>query len=208
MTVYDVVVIGGGINGTAIARDAAIRGLSVALLERDDLGSQTSSWSSRMIHGGLRYLEQLDFRLVRESLREREILFSLAPHLVRPMHITIPVFADSTRNRLTLRTGMLLYDVFSPRKSVPRHEVLSRDQVIDRVPGLRRDGLRGAVAYTDGQVELSERLCVELALDAERHGAVVHTKTAVTGIEIADARATAVMVDREGGTQRFGARCV
>jgi glycerol-3-phosphate dehydrogenase len=205
---WDLIVIGAGINGLAITRDAAVRGLRVMLLERDDLGCETTAWSSRMIHGGLRYLEQFDVRLVRESLREREILFQTASHLVRPIRIVVPIFDDSTRGRLTVRTGMVLYDLLSAGKSVPRHEALSRERVTEMLPGLRRDGLRGGVAYTDGQVELSERLCVELALDAERHGAAICTKTKATRIETRNGRATAVVANARGRTVRLGARCV
>lgn len=205
----DLVVIGGGINGLAIARDAAVRGLRVTLVERDDVGCETSNWSSRMIHGGLRYLERLDLRLVRESLREREVLFRTAPHLVRPMRILIPVYRESTRSWSTIRAGMVLYDLLSYGKSVASHEVLRRDQVIEMMPGLRRTGLLGAVAYTDGQVEFSERLCVELALDAERHGADLRTKTTVTGIDVTTDESAVVCVESGEGTDySIHARCV
>lgn len=168
---YDLVVVGAGINGVAIARDAARRGLRVAVVERDDIGAETSSWSSRMIHGGLRYLEQYDLRLVRESLVERELLFRNAGHLVRPMRLLIPIYRDSTRSPRLVKIGMALYDVLSYGKSVDHHHTVPTADVAAQFPGLRQDGLLAALTYTDGQVECSERLCVEQALDAAAHGA-------------------------------------
>ena len=103
---FDLIVIGAGINGAGIARDAAARGLRVALVEREDIGSGTSNWSGRLIHGGLRYLEQGDVRLVRESLRERERLFSLAPHLVKPVPVMMPFYGYNKRPKWTVRVGM------------------------------------------------------------------------------------------------------
>ena len=118
---YDLIIIGAGINGAGIARDAAMRGLSVLLLDKNDLGSGTSSWSTRLIHGGLRYLEHGELGLVRESLRERETLLKIAPHLVHPIPIVIPILNGSRRKKSTIRAGMVLYDLLSLQKSVPRH---------------------------------------------------------------------------------------
>src|SRR5690349_9210676 len=133
---FDVVIIGAGINGAGIARDAAMRGLQVLLIEKGDPGAGTTSASTRLIHGGLRYLEHFEFRLVRESLREREILLRIAPHLVRPLAIAIPIYKHSKRVRLTIRAGMILYDLLSWRKSLPRHRMLSRAETRERWPGL------------------------------------------------------------------------
>lgn len=191
----DLLIVGGGVNGLAVARDAAARGLDVLLVERDDLGAETSSWSSRMIHGGLRYLEQLDLRLVHESLRERETLFQRAPHLVKPMDIVIPIYGDSTRNRAVVNAGMILYDLLSWRKTVSPFRPLSRKATLAQNPGLRSGGLKGAVRYTDGQVELSERLCVELALDAVRHGATIITHRAVTDLRTETGAVRATLSD-------------
>lgn len=179
---FDIVVIGAGINGVAIARDAALRGFKVAIVERDDIGAETSSWSSRMIHGGLRYLEQFDFRLVRESLREREYLFRNGSHLVHPMSLLIPIYDESTRGSFVIKTGMYLYDLLSYGKSVENHSSINAKQLISRVPGLRQDGLKGAISYVDGQVEISERLCVEQALDAIENGADLLLRHDVTRI--------------------------
>ncbi len=179
--VFDLIVIGAGINGAGIARDAAARGLRVALVEKEDIGSGTSSWSGRLIHGGLRYLEQGDVALVRESLRERELLFRLAPHLVKPVPLMIPFYQHNRRSSLTLRAGMVLYDVLSFDKSVGRHTVLSRDETIKRFPDINTDGLSGAAIFYDGQVVWSERLCTEVALAAHADGAQIYTHSTVNG---------------------------
>src|ERR1044071_2845057 len=121
----DVIIIGAGINGAGIARDASMRGLKVLLLDKSDVGSGTTSASTRLIHGGLRYLEHFEFGLVRESLRERETLLRIAPHLVRPLAITIPIYRDGGRGWATILAGMIAYDLLSWRKSLPRHRMLS-----------------------------------------------------------------------------------
>src|SRR6476659_9743850 len=114
--VWDLVVIGAGINGAGIARDAAMRGLSVLLLDKGDIGGGTSAASTRLIHGGLRYFEHFEFGLVRESLRERETLLRIASHLVRPLRITIPIYEGGQRGRLTIRAGLVAYDLLSWEK--------------------------------------------------------------------------------------------
>jgi glycerol-3-phosphate dehydrogenase len=172
---FDVIVIGAGINGAGIARDAAMRGLEVLLLDKGDVGSGTSSWSTRLIHGGLRYLEHGEFGLVRESLRERETLFRISPHLVRPLPLLIPVYKRGRRGRWTVRTGMFVYDVLSFDKTLPRHQMLSPAQALERYPGLNPSGLAGAALYYDAQVEFAERLVLENALSAIEHGAKVIT---------------------------------
>ncbi|HEY3487206.1 MAG TPA: FAD-dependent oxidoreductase, partial [Gammaproteobacteria bacterium] len=123
---FDVIVIGAGINGAGIARDAALRGLKVMLIDKGDIGGGTSSWSTRLIHGGLRYLEHGEFGLVRESLRERETLLRIAPHLVRPLPILVPIYKDARRGLWTMRAGMWAYDLLSLDKKLPRHRLLSR----------------------------------------------------------------------------------
>jgi glycerol-3-phosphate dehydrogenase len=172
-TTFDVIIIGTGINGAGIARDAAMRGLQVLLLDKGDIGSGTTSWSTRLIHGGLRYLEYAAFGLVRESLREREILFHIAPHLVKSLPMLLPIYERAARGPLMIRAGMIAYDLLSLDKSLPRHRMLTRDQALAAAPGLNRNGLRGAALYYDSQVEFAERLAVENALSARAHGAVV-----------------------------------
>src|SRR6266545_6773489 len=121
---YDVVVIGGGMAGAGVARDLALRGISVALVDKDDFAYGTTSRSSKLIHGGLRYLEMFDFGLVRESLRERETLQKLAPHVVRPLPFLVPIYGDSSRSLIEVRIGMKLYDWLTPGRDRERYRVL------------------------------------------------------------------------------------
>ena len=179
---FDLIVIGAGINGAGIARDAAARGLSVALVEMKDIGNGTSNYSGRLIHGGLRYLEQADLPLVRESLRERERLFRLAPHLVKPIATMIPFYEHNRRSSWTLRAGMIAYDILSWDKSTASHFVLSRDETLERFAGLDPAGLTGSAVYMDGQVVWSERLCVEVVLAAHADGAKIYTYAEVDGL--------------------------
>src|SRR5262245_53630613 len=177
---FDLIVVGAGINGTGIARDAALRSLRVLLLDKGDIGSGTTSWSSRLIHGGLRYLEHGEIGLVRESLRERERLLHLAPHLVKPLPLLIPLYHGARRGSWLIRAGMVAYDLLSFDKSLDRHRMLSPDEAIERAPGLGRVGLKGAALYYDAQVEYAERLAVENALAARQAGATILTYARVT----------------------------
>ena len=179
---FDVIVIGAGINGAGIARDAAMRGLKVLLIDKSDIGSGTSSASTRLIHGGLRYLEHFEFGLVRESLRERETLLRIAPHLVRPLPITIPIYKQSQRGPVTIRAGMIVYDLLSFTKSLPRHRMLSRRETLEQLPGLNPEGLLGSALYFDAQVEFAERLVLENVLAASERGAEVYTYAPVTNL--------------------------
>ncbi|MFM2720187.1 glycerol-3-phosphate dehydrogenase/oxidase [Microbacterium mcarthurae (nom. nud.)] len=172
---FDVLVVGGGINGVAIAREAATRGLSVALIERGDLAVGTSSWNSRLIHGGLRYLEHGEIPLVYESLHDRECLFRIAPHLVTPLPFVVPLYGHNHLPGWMFRIGLLMYDVLSLRKSVPAHRYLGRKAIDTELPGLEKDRLSGAVRYYDGQVTYPERLVIETALSAADSGAVIGT---------------------------------
>jgi len=200
---YDVIIIGGGINGAGIARDAAMRGLKVLLIEKGELGCATTSASTRLIHGGLRYLEHFEFGLVRESLREREILLRIAPHLVKPLAIVIPIYKQSKRGRLTIRAGMMLYDLLSRSKSLPRHRMLSRAETLERWPGLNPQGLVSSALYYDAQVEFPERLVVENVRSAEQFGAEVLTHTRVTNLTVADGKASGVEFVGEDGRKQF-----
>jgi glycerol-3-phosphate dehydrogenase len=189
---YDVVIIGAGINGAGIARDAAMRGLTVLVIEKGELGAGTTSASTRLIHGGLRYLEHFEFGLVYESLRERETLLRIAPDLVRPLAIAIPIYKQNRRGRLTLRAGMILYDLLSWRKSLPRHRMLSRDETLERWPGLNPEGLVGSALYYDAQVEFPERLVLANVVSAREFGAEVLTHTRVTNLVVEDGRVSGV----------------
>ncbi len=170
---FDLIVIGGGVNGCGISWDAALRGLRVLLLEKEDFGWATSAWNSRLIHGGLKYLEKYDVRLVRESLREREWMLHAAPHLVIPLRFVLPFYSRNAHPKLMLRTGLVAYDALSFDKSTPNHRVHSPRQTLDLIPGLNQEGLQGSGTYYDGQVPYSERLVVETAVAAAAGGAVV-----------------------------------
>ncbi len=172
-TDYDLIVIGGGVNGAGIARDAACRGLRTCLLEKGDFCSETSRWSSRLIHGGLRYLEHFELGLVYESLHERENLLRIAPHLVHPLQLLIPVYRGARRGRWTIAAGMMLYDLLSVGKTLPRHRMLNRNETLDLAPGINTDGLLASATYYDAQVTFAERLVFENILAAKKAGADV-----------------------------------
>ena len=196
---FDLIVIGGGINGAAIAREAALSGHSVLLLEREDFCAGTSAASTRLIHGGLRYLEHAEIALVRESLAERERLLRTAPHLVEPLEIVLPLTAQSRRGPLTIRLGMWLYDLLSAGKSLPRHRMLDRGGILDALPGLDAATLVGGAAYYDAQVRFPERLVVENVLDAGDNGATVASHTAAREIVVENGRVVGVKFDGAGG---------
>jgi glycerol-3-phosphate dehydrogenase len=198
---FDVLVIGGGITGTGAALDAASRGLRVALVEARDLASGTSSRSSKLIHGGLRYLEQFDFKLVYEALRERDLLVSkLAPHLVKPVSFMYPLYKKVVE-RPYVGAGLVLYDAMEgPRRPVPHHRHLSARGALKRAPALSPDRLAGAMLYYDAQVD-DARHTLTVARTAAAHSAVVATRVSAVGLlrEAGPAR-------EAGGTRVTGAR--
>lgn len=196
-TAYDVLVVGGGVNGLAVAWDLVRSGARVLVVDKGDWGSGTSSWSSRMIHGGLKYLEKFDVPLVRESLRDREWLLQSAPHLVKPLPFVLPFYRGGAHSALALRAGMVLYDVLSYDKSVPRHRTFSRRRTIEMLPGIRTEGLQGSARYYDAQVEYSERLCVELMLAARDAGADTLSYARVTGLTTDGPRVTGAEIRDE-----------
>ncbi len=177
---FDLLIIGGGITGAGAARDAAHRGLRVALLDQSDLASGTSSRSSKLVHGGLRYLEQGEFSLVFEAVAERRILQEIAPHLVNPLPFLFPVYDTSRRGVFSINVGMWLYDGLSLFRSPKIHKKLSVKEVREAEPQLRSKGLKGAPVYYDCATD-DARLTLETALDAEARGAVIATYTRVTG---------------------------
>lgn len=202
---YDLIVVGGGINGAAIAREAALSGLSVVLFERDDIGGATTAASTRLIHGGLRYLEHAEIRLVYESLHERERLLELAPHLVRPLELALPLYRGAKRGRWQVGLGLTLYDLLAFGSRLPRHRMLGREALRARLPGLAAEGLSGGAVYWDAQVEYPERLVVELVLDAVDNGAALHTHSPVTRVRTENARVTGVEWRDVDGSERFTA---
>src|SRR5437660_9194272 len=193
----DLLVVGGGIIGAGIARDAALRGLEVALVEQADFGSGTTSRPTRLIHGGLRYLELFDFALVRSDMRDREILLRIASHLVFPLPFLLPLYRPTFLYQLKLRLGMQLYDLLSLDKSLPKRQHLDRAATLAAEPALEPDGLAGAWRFYDAQVPLVERLVVENIVDASRHGAVVLNHTRATGYIREGTRVTGATVRDE-----------
>jgi glycerol-3-phosphate dehydrogenase len=172
---YDLFIIGGGINGTAIAREAALNGWSVMLVDKDDLAAHTSSASSKLIHGGLRYLEQYEFKLVREALVERTRLMKAAPHLIQPMQFVLPQ-AESSRPWIMVRAGLLLYDLLAGRSPLPWARRLKASDTVFQSP-LKKFG--SGFVYSDCKVD-DARLTILSAVDASRAGAVIKTRTAMT----------------------------
>jgi glycerol-3-phosphate dehydrogenase len=201
---YELIVIGAGINGAAIAREAALAGFKVLIVERGDIGGGTSAASSRLIHGGLRYLEHAELGLVRESLRERERLLANAPHLVEPLELCIPVYSGARRGRWQIGVGLALYDLLSAGKSLPSRRLFRRDELLAKLPGLNRERLVGGASYYDAQVRYPERLVLENVRDAIDHGAMLETYTRVTRVRVEHGRATGV--DLISGRGRGGAR--
>ncbi len=204
--IFDVLVIGGGINGAAIARDAALRGLSVCIVEMRDWGAGTSAKSSKLAHGGLRYLEQFEFALVHEALHERESLLRYAPHLVRPLRFLYPLYPHTAARR-TVRMGLWLYDQLSRGKSLPRRRYLSARRVLELAPGLSEVGLAGGATFFDAQIHHVERLVAEMITDARAHGAEAYNHTRVEYLQFErDAgrrRVTGAHVEDEAGGHRL-----
>ncbi|MEV6139221.1 glycerol-3-phosphate dehydrogenase/oxidase [Nocardia sp. NPDC051990] len=177
----DVLVIGGGVVGAGAALDAAARGLTVTLVEARDFAAGTSSRSSKLIHGGLRYLEQLDFWLVREALKERGLLLHrLAPHLVRPVSFLLPL-QHRVWERAYIGAGVALYDTIGGARALPMHRHLSHARAMELAPALRDDAMIGAIRYFDAQVD-DARHTMTIARTAAEHGATVLTRTKVTGL--------------------------
>jgi glycerol-3-phosphate dehydrogenase len=172
----------------------------VALFEKGDFASGTSSKSSKLVHGGLRYLELLDWRLVRESLREKKTLERLAPHLVRPIPFLVPIYAGSRRGLVTVRIGLWLYDLLTPGKATDRCRVMRPVEALSLEPAIRADDLRGAGYYFDDVLVFPERLCLENVLSASRHGARAHNYCEVEAVRFAaDGLAAVEVRDLLGG---------
>lgn len=192
-TRFDVLVIGGGITGAGVARDAALRGLSVALVEQDDFASGTSSRSSRLVHGGVRYLEHGALALVFESSRERRTLLRIAPHLVRPLAFTWPVYIGARVRRWQLAAALALYDALALFRNVQRHERLGLGGVLAREPALRREQLLGGARYFDAATD-DARLTLATALSARDAGAVLVNHARVESLHREGGRITGARV--------------
>ena len=198
---FDLVIIGGGINGAGVARDAMLRGMKVALVEANDFASGTSSKSSKLIHGGIRYLENYEFHLVFEALNERTKLFQIAPHLVHPLRFMLPVYKDSRHGMAALGVGMFLYDALSLFEAPEGHERLSPDESVERSPFLRRDGLLGSYVYSDAYMD-DDRLVIETLRSANELGLVCANYCEAQKINYAELRNDI----RKSGFSRPGAK--
>ncbi len=205
---FDVAVIGGGITGSCIARDAARRGLSVALIEKRDFSCGTSSGSSKLVHGGLRYLKSFELGLIRESLKERRVWEKIAPHMVYPLEFLLPV--KSGAEKWIVGAGLTLYDLLSfdrnrlddPDQHMAGHRAISAETARALEPAVEREGLKGALLYFDCQMYSPERLGLECLIDAAAHGAVVANYAEAVAFERGDGGVSAVRVrDVIGGEE-------
>jgi glycerol-3-phosphate dehydrogenase len=194
---FDIAIIGGGINGAGVAREAAYRGYRAVLLEKDDFGGATSANSSKLIHGGIRYLESGDFRLVYESLHERRTLMNIAPHLVTPLELVIPVYKGGVRPAWMVRMGTLLYDLLAGRRNLGRSRWVPHRELL-RIPLLKKEGLSSGVAYFDAQA-FDSRLTIETILSAAEAGADVRNYHPVQSVRLANGRYEIEGLDRRSG---------
>jgi len=200
---FDLLIIGGGIFGAGVARDAALRGLRVGLIDKADFASGTSSRSSKLIHGGFRYLEQRALGLVAEACREREILLGIAPHVVHPLPFLFPVYAGDEHSFTKIRLGMTLYDLIARNPRATRHESFSPEQALMKEPALARSGLRGAVRFRDCQ-EDDARFCLDNIIHSAEAGAVCANYCEVVGFVTRDRQlVAATVVDRVGQGDPF-----
>jgi glycerol-3-phosphate dehydrogenase len=195
---FDLVVIGGGVTGSGIALDGATRGLKVALIEARDIASGTSSRSSKLIHGGLRYLEQYDFRLVKEALREREMMvLSLAPHLVKPVSFIYPL-TEKFKERTYVGAGLALYDLLRGfKRALPWHKHLDQKKIAKIAPSIRLDVVTGGIQYFDAQVD-DARHTLAIARTAKKYGAKIATYTEVVNVIKNGKKVVGVKVQPEG----------
>src|SRR5437879_1213535 len=196
---FDLLILGGGITGAGVALDAALRGFRVALIDKGDFASGTSSVSSKLVHGGLRYLEHGHFPLVYEALHERQLLLHNAPHLVHPLRFIIPFYRGARVPPWKWRAGLTLYDLLAGRSNLERSRPLGAACLQHAFPGLCSKGLRGGAAYFDAQMD-DARLCLEVVKTAALHGAVVANYVEAVAFEQQGGRITGVRaLDRVGG---------
>ena len=201
---FDLLVIGGGITGCGVARDAAMRGLRVALFEADDFASGTSGRSSRLIHGGIRYLERAQLHLVHESIRERQTLLRIAPHLVKPLAFTWSIYRGARVGRMKLSAGLLVYRLMAAGRA-RRHFTLNAAQTIAREPALEGAGLTGGAVYYDACTD-DARLTIANALSAREHGATVGSHTRVTALRRENGKAIGAIVKPRYAGEAYGVR--
>lgn len=207
---FDAVIVGGGIYGACIAWDATLRGLSVALLEQGDFGQATSANSQKTVHGGLRYLQHADFKRMRESIRERTTLMRIAPHLVHPLPCIMPTYGNGLKGPYLLAIALKINDIISydrnrigdPQKHLPAGRVISRNECLQRLPGIRKEDLTGGALWYDCQMYDSERLTLAFARSAAEHGATLANYVKATGFLQEENRIIGVKAtDRLSGAQ-------
>jgi glycerol-3-phosphate dehydrogenase len=204
-TEFDLVVIGGGITGAGVARDAASRGMSVALVEANDFAVGTSSRSSKLIHGGIRYLENLEFGLVFEALSERRLLFEIAPHLVHPLRFVLPLYSGGRVGMFKMGLGMWLYDALSMFEAPELHERLNPSETTERIGLLRAEGLLGSYVYSDAYMD-DDRLVIETLRSAVKQGALAVNYVKADSAEIIDGQVRAIGVTDQLTQKKFKIR--
>lgn len=200
---FDLIIIGGGINGAGVARDASARGMKVALIEARDFASGTSSKSSKLIHGGIRYLENMEFKLVFEALNERTRLFDMAPHLVHPLRFMIPLYEESRVGMFKMGMGMWLYDALSLFQAPEIHERLNAEESRDRMPALRHQQLLGSYIYSDAYMD-DDRLVHETLRSANENGALCANYVKATGVQFgSDGKIESVLCEDQHSQEKF-----
>ncbi|HYS46053.1 MAG TPA: glycerol-3-phosphate dehydrogenase/oxidase, partial [Rhizomicrobium sp.] len=211
---FDLLIVGGGATGCFTARDASLRGLKVALIEARDFASATSAHNSKLAHGGLRYLRNLEISLVRESLRERLGLMRIAPHLVRPLPFLLPLYRAGVLERAELAAGLTLYDLLSydrnrledPAQHLPGHRWVNRNDALAREPVLAGNGFEGAFEYHDAQMYMPERIALENLVDADAHGAAIANYAAAEKLLLRNGKVEGCMVQDKITGSRFDIR--
>ena len=199
---FDLAIIGGGITGAGVARDAASRGMKVALIEANDFAFGTSSRSSKLIHGGIRYLENYEFHLVFEALSERALLFDIAPTLVHPLRFVLPLYEGNRVGMFKMGLGMWAYDALSLFEAPEPHERLSADESVERLPLLQRSGLQGSYVYSDAYMD-DDRLVLETMRSAVSMGAKVANRVRAADAVLIDGKVSALVCRDEISKQTF-----
>lgn len=210
--VFDLIVVGGGITGAGVARDAAMKGLSVCLVERGDFGEGSSSRSSKLAHGGLRYLENFEFDLVSEALHERQNLLEMAPHMVKPLRFLMPLYKGDRVGPLKMKAGMVLYDLLSSFKTPKFHESISGKEIKKRYPKIKSEGLKSGFLYSDALMD-DDRLVYETLSSAVEHGAVVASYVSAEKFKVNEGVCELICEDKMSGESfvvrgRHTASCV
>ena len=212
---FDVLVVGGGVNGLATAWDATLRGFKVALIEQGDFGGATSANSLKIIHGGLRYLQHLDFRRMHASIQERSRLMRMAPHLIRPLPFLVPAYGHGVKGKLAMATASRINDFVGRKRNrflddlgrtIPNGRKITRDECLHHIPGLDPNGLRGGVIFYDGQMENADRVTLAFALSAAARGAAITNYVSATGFIREAGRVVGVKATDQLGGQELEIR--